>query len=86
MVIWKYVIKPKTRLKMPSGATILSVAAQGEQVCLWAAVDPESKDHHLHKFVGVPTGDSVPDDGTYLGTVFLAGGSLVFHIYEIKTS
>lgn len=45
MVIWKLPVKRRSRseLHMPEGATILSVAYQGDELYLWASVDPSAK-------------------------------------------
>jgi len=34
--VWKFVLQPGISLSMPKGAEILSVASQGNDICLWA--------------------------------------------------
>jgi hypothetical protein len=87
--IWKY----STGLReldntivfaMPEGATVLSVGNQDENLYLWAEVDatakPESRSFCVrgtgHPFTG--------DEGRFIGSVIFMGGSLVFHVYELK--
>jgi hypothetical protein len=84
-------------ISMPAGATILAVArregsqtvAPGplatshEAVELWAAVDPAAPlEERRLRVAG--TGHPLPDrDGLrHLGTVQIAGGKLVFHVFE----
>ena len=62
----------------------MAVQAQRESVTLWALVDP-SKDVEDRKIHTMVTGARVPSDGLeYLGTVQLAGGSFVVHVFEEK--
>ena len=83
MRVWKFAIgDPESPISLPRGAEILSVAVQRGVVCLWALVDPEQprEDRHL---VVAGTGQDVPDErGRFLGTVLLADGDLVFHIWD----
>jgi len=82
-VIHKYVIgAKKCALLMPCGARILAVHEQHNTVCLWAQVDPEA-DKEFRHFRVYGTGHEIPDAAlTYLGTVFIDGGHLVWHVYE----
>ena len=43
LVIWKYVLElvDVQKVQMPRNAKILSVAKQGDIICLWAMVNPE---------------------------------------------
>ena len=82
--IWKFPIKIDDHqvIPVPNGAKIRSVAVQGETVCLWAEVDPNEPIFGRDIFV-YGTGHPMPDDpGTFIGSVMLHGGALVFHIYE----
>lgn len=79
--IWKYELRPGlTTVEMPSGAEALTVAAQGEGVCLWARVTPENPTE-VRQFYTLGTGHTalIPL-GRYVGTAFL--GPLVFHTFE----
>jgi len=82
MKVWKFVLEdPETTVQMPAGAEVLSIGVQREQVCLWALVDP-LQPVEPRRFVVVGTGWDVPGHGRFLGTVLLASGELVFHIWE----
>lgn len=68
---------------MPAGANILTVQAQGDIPCIWAEVPipPLKEAARVRQFWIRQTGEIfVP--GKYLGTVLLAMGSFVLHIYE----
>lgn len=81
--IWKFTLQPQCELEMPKGAQILSVREQGEDICLWALVDPAAE-KVTRKFCGFGTGHDVPDgDMRFVGTAHLYGGSMVFHVFEV---
>ena len=81
--IWKFVLQPEVSLSMPTGAEILSVATQGNDICLWARVNPDA-DREDRTFIGIGTGHDIPNNMNlqFIGTVLLSGGTLVFHIFE----
>ena len=81
--IWKFTLHgPKQKVDMPKGAQILSLQTQHNEPTIWALVD-EHAENESRVFISVPTGARFdPEDGAYLGTVQMNGGSLVFHIYE----
>lgn len=80
--IWKFPLAGDGTVMMPIGAKILTVHGQGNDICVWAEVDPRmDKVERLLSVYG--TGDPLPDNpGNYLGTAMLMGGALVFHVYE----
>jgi hypothetical protein len=82
--IHKYELFPETVLDIPRGATVLSVQVQREKPYLWAEVDT-SNELTKRKFIGVGTGHTIPSEArlSFIGTVQLEGGALVFHIYEV---
>lgn len=81
--IWKFTLQPECELEMPKGAELLSVREQGEDICLWALVDPTA-DKEVRRFRGFGTGHDVPDQPMkFIGTAHLHGGSLVFHVFEL---
>lgn len=82
--IWKFVLQPKCEIEMPEGAELLTVQEQGDDICLWAVVEPNSP-RVTRKFVGFGTGHPIPGDLQlkFVGTALLHGGALVFHIFEI---
>jgi hypothetical protein len=82
--IWKYALHPYTSHMMPVGAKLLSVHAQGSEICLWALVDTEAALEE-RKFVVVGTGHKVPENaGQFIGTALLCLGVLVLHVFEEK--
>ena len=84
--IWKFVLRPgeshnsPSVVKMPDGAKILSVQAQGSEVCMWAEVDPTHAETP-YEFWIVGTGRELPAKrGTFLGTFQMDW--MVFHVYR----
>lgn len=87
-VIFKYelTLKDKQSVSFPKGAKILSCQAQSLSVQIWAIVDPEETDTEIRRFEIIPTGTQFSDkvEREFLGTVQLAGGALIYHIFEIR--
>lgn len=83
LTIHKFVLAgPESTISMERGAQVLHVAAQGDDLCLWAEVDT-SAPLVDHDFVVVPTGGVVPFWANYRGTALMYGGTLVWHVYEV---
>lgn len=90
MVIWKYSLRITDRqtVTMPINAEILGVQEQAGGLQLWACVDPQFRSEQRHiEIVGTgnPMAD-VADEGFarhHLATVQTAGGSLVWHVFEL---
>ena len=84
--VFKYELAPfATSISAPAGAKVLSVKAIGDGVALWAEVMPSNRLESLGIKV-VCTGEGFDSDGySFIDTVVMDGGSLVFHVYvEIK--
>lgn len=80
--IFKYDISENTGVLMPEGAQVLTVQMQRTSACVWAVVDPNAP-MVLRRFVLYGTGHPLPDEpGTYVGTFQVAGGSLVWHLFD----
>ena len=83
--VWKFpiVVTDRQHVIMPSGARVLAVHPQHEQLCLWAVVDPDApKTATLIHIAG--TGHQLPDDidqFRYAGTAHLHAGALVLHVF-----
>lgn len=83
--IYKYEIEPKNpfAVDMPKGAKLLTAAAQGETIQVWAEVDA-SKETEERLFETFPTGAELHEDmgveREYLATAFM--GWMVLHVYE----
>jgi len=85
--IWKYKLGIKTEIKMPKGAEILTAREQGEDVCIWALVDPSEKVMENRSFEVVGTGLKMEYEGSvYIGTAHLYNSTLVLHVFEYKTT
>ena len=91
LTVYKYKLQTTnyTRLELPMGAKLLHVAAQAvpggdDAICLWALVDPTAKtESKIFRVAG--TGHPIENEERwrFIGTVFLFGGDLVFHIFEL---
>lgn len=81
--IWKFQLNFYATLLLPTGATFLHFAQQDEGVHAWFEVDPSSAAEE-RKFQIVGTGNKVPNNGDFLATALVDGGTLVWHLYEIK--
>ena len=71
-------------IELPLGAEILTAQMQGNQLCLWAMVNssPDAiKKNRCIEIIG--TGNPVPTgDLKYISTFQIAGGGLIFHVFE----
>lgn len=81
--VWKYELNSVlNKLHMPVGAEILAAQVQHNVMCLWALVDVNApKVDRIIQVVG--TGQVVTEGPvTYIDTLMLSDGYLVFHIFE----
>ena len=84
--IWKYEV-PVTDgsdIDMPAGAKVLTVQVQHQRLCLWVIVNPASP-VETRRFKVIGTGhehDECLTALTYIGTAQMAGGALVWHVFE----
>lgn len=85
--IYKYKLQPgRTVLDMPDGAKVLTVQTQGDDVCLWALVEP-NKPTTRRFFDVYGTGHQMPaDPGAYVATFQMGGSALVWHVFEAHPS
>lgn len=83
--VWKFELFDDVVLLMPEDAEVLTVREQGQQICLWALVDPDAGCREPRRFVTVGTGQALPKFASenYIGTSMLSGGALVFHTFEV---
>lgn len=87
-------------IPMPRGARLLSVqrresgepvrvgVGSHEPVELWALVDPDAPPEE-RRFRVAGTGHPIEDDParlSFLGSVQLLGGQLVFHVFEVRAA
>lgn len=89
IAVYKYTfpdVQDGLSMAVPYGAEILTVGAQGEKIVFWARVDTD-RPMVMRHFRLAGTGhllDEGAPAGKYLGTAFLRGGALVFHLFERK--
>ena len=84
--IWKIQLRAQDNqvVAMPIGSQILTVQIQKGNICLWFSVDPEENqlvERHI-RIIG--TGKPIIDEPVlqYIGTVQMAEGDLIWHIFE----
>jgi len=71
---------------LPVGAQILHVEAQLHVPVLWALVNPDEKNMETRHFRLAGTGhpiDEQPETLKHITTFLMAGGGLVWHVFEI---
>lgn len=84
--VWKWTLLARdlTSISMPRGGEFLTAREQRGNICVWALVDPEETRHEERTLRIAGTGHNL-DNGrfNYIDTVFLEGGALVFHVFEV---
>lgn len=84
--IFKYILGTTGNqdIEFPKGAELISAQAIGEDLFIWAKVDPEQ---HMEKreIRVIGTGHQVYDDEKlrHLGTTQMFDGTLIWHIFEV---
>ena len=90
MEVWKFPFETKDvqDVEMPRGARFLHVAAQQEQLYLWALVRPHEPITVRRRIRVVGTGQEISanDSDNYIGTAMLFGGDLVWHVFDLGES
>jgi hypothetical protein len=83
--VWKYAIPlaEEFEIEMPQGAHVLTVQDQLGTYVLWALVDPTHTPRR-RRFWLAGTGRQIPmaENLSYVATIQLHGGELVFHLFE----
>jgi hypothetical protein len=83
--IYKYPIEvvDEQDIKIPQGAMFLSIQEQDDKIVLYYVVDPDEKETDSHHIVIVGTGHPMDNvgKGIFLGTVKMAGGKLMWHVF-----
>lgn len=87
-VVWRFVLTPNqgVGISLPMGAEILSVRELGDEICLWARVNPLALRGSRNIFA-IGTGEEVSKelegmDIEFLGTAVPDGGKKAFHVFE----
>lgn len=80
---YQFAIDDEFELEMPKGAQILRVACQQSMPMLWALVDA-SAEKEVRRFAVYGTGHPIEhfDQRIHVATFFMAGGKLVWHLFE----
>ena len=84
--VWKFPVQidDRVNVRLPMGATILTVDMQGDQLCLWALVDPDASLNKVRTLRIAGTGHPITDEAVdHLGTFFLHDRALVFHVFDV---
>jgi hypothetical protein len=73
-------------LYLPKDAKVLTVQAQNDVPCIWAAVNPAMQELEKRTLRIAGTGHAIVDEivGDYVGTFQLCNGKLVYHVFEVK--
>jgi len=86
-VIYKYTLHladgDEHRIDMPKDAQILHIGVQGNDICIWAVVNPMPEVYNRRTFFIVGTGTPFSHDYVltpFIGTVQM--GAYVWHIFE----
>lgn len=83
--VWKFVVTDDVHgVAMPKGAKILTAHEQDGNICLWAEVQPNNESEFRYFEIFGTGHEMSAKDRQYIGTAFLMGGRLVFHVYEVK--
>lgn len=87
ITIWKtaLAVARVQDIQLPQGAEYLHVAAQDNQICIWYRCD-DTQPLQPRTISVVGTGHAAPPfiEARHLGSALLAGGSLVFHVFEAR--
>lgn len=87
-VVYKYPIDINARqyaidLRLPADAKVVAVQVQRGVPCVWIELNPAADLRGVHRFELIGTGHEISDDGArHVGTVLLANGDLVLHVYH----
>lgn len=79
---FELILEDLSEVRMPQGASVLSIQTQNDRPWIWAKVDT-SKPMQTRRFCVRGTGHPLKgDEGTFIATFQLHGGALVFHVFE----
>lgn len=81
--IWKATLKATDvqDIEVPADAELLTARDQHGELCVWFKCNPMNPPTK-RRIAIVGTGHPAPEDARYVGTGFLHGGQLVFHVFE----
>ena len=84
--IWKFKLSGEVsqKISIPKEAKILSVEIQHNEMVVYAMVNTTIKETEQRKFRIIGTGDTTDasiNNYVFLGTVLMADGEYVFHVF-----
>ncbi len=87
-VVYKYKLKVGINaISLPKNSESLSVAFQGDDLCMWIEVNPDNNptEDVVRYFEAFGTGYEFSDNHiiSFIGTAFLYDASFVVHVYEV---
>lgn len=89
MSVWKYKIEytEYVTITIPSAARILCAKVQEDGVYIWVlvSVDAERVERTFRILKTGETSNNAPGELHYIDTILLAGGKLVYHIFEVMS-
>jgi hypothetical protein len=83
--VFKYTFEPNDFMifSLPNNAKILTIQEQLGTLCLWALVDPEEPVMKQVNIRMVGTGHPIMEDGKYISSVQVFGGTMIFHFFDV---
>jgi len=82
--IWKeqLTINDFQEIEMPIGSKILYAATQDAVPCIWFVCNPFEEKVKRKIYIHGTGHDIIDPNAEYIGTVFIAGDQLVFHVFD----
>ena len=84
--IYKYILastlEPRVTLKIPKGSAVMCVAKQYNNIVIWVRVVNLDAPKEERTFILALTGEDIPIDAFYYGTILLDEGRYVIHVLE----
>lgn len=82
-VVWKanLLAEGSQQVGMPRGATILTAALQGKDICIWFLCDP-SQEIEPRRIRVAGTGHEIGGRVRYISTFQASDGKYIFHVFE----
>lgn len=87
-VVWKFTVPApgptgRSWIDAPADAKLLSAGMQGDEMVVWALVDPEDQEPGLFRLIVANTGMTVPgfpEGARFLGS--LTHNEVVWHVWD----
>lgn len=89
-IVYKYILnfvrcagKSQAPLTLPAGSDIIRIGTQGNNIYVWALVDPDQTEKQDLEIEMYGTGQIIEGHRRYLGTIEYFDGAEIYH-YFIK--